>query len=1657
MGESFSSKRSGMKCQVLQSLWACSPPRHQVTAILATQNPPFVWTGASDGAIIRWNISSEDPFIEQEVQPAALLCGHAAAIADLESCTPSRHQEVAGEQDRCSLLADSIKLINSSCCSKSPEAVISACIDGSLCVWESLTGRCQRRRRLPPWAGSPSVIASLPISARYVCIACNVDCSLPGQVSSIDTPEGAKCGEFRSDSMASKLGVKAIWKGGVLIFDTALLAVLQVVYHGVLGIGSIRSMAVTCEGILNQLEFSVSVADSFGRVRAWSHIRLESHGKQERGLPASMKDALLGMTLAKNDVTQNSACAQSVSLSSDGKLLLRVFKWSWVLNMVIDGSILAENSLGQFSNANEYTSNSKDNEDLCYFVSGCFLGGIHEAHSFQDNSENFHTASFAVCNSEGALHLYSINTLNHRSSMEVIYNNLAPADSRGKCISTKCCMLQNMLIRSESGMVAGFGASQILDTQLTVWSLDIRTVPGCKASYLDCLQSRNEEPKSYCSENEHPNGFLKTYEDLNNPSAIVKSAIFKGSGSLKSAWLNLTLNTKENGLSKSSVEENDGVNVADTVLRTENNAAQSCYVKLLGHQGSGEKNYSTLSDISKFVTATLFIPSPLQLPRLLVYGYNTGEILVVDLEGEIISKNSKCNETTEPLRQFLWHTGPILCLAEHSMRASESATEIIQVLLSGSADCCVCLWDLHQESSLLAIYRHHVGPVRQLLLPPHGTYVPWLFCFISVGDDGCVAISSLETLRVERMFPGHPGAPKSVAWDGVRGYIACLCANPLAQTVGNDILYIWDVHSGAQERVLRGTAAHSMFSYFCGRIRSDLDSSKVYSSIAPYTASFLHNLEEQSPRAAVAEGEKMQSQKLQTELASIGGTVGLGSHNVPSDSNLPVINTPHGATPVHADSTSQNVMGSLEKFSIKVVQAFSQGPKAGSSKSIEGLNVNIEKQDKLSSPTASQRTLNHVRLPIKGGCFIPGVAALQFDISLLISSKFQYVSPAVGNNDGDKQRETGSTLLNERGKSSAFLFGKAENKLYERKTKIAVSDSDDLSMSSTRAGFDKYSHQIGFPDTVEGHLLRQSLSFLHFWGVDFELDSLMEQELHICRPKHVLLGVGLAGDRGATTLVFPDDSSTFKLWRNSPEFCSMRSLTMVSLAQRLLFISPSSSACRALAAFYCRGLAEKSSGSINPSLELYACFWQDPSEHVRLAARSLFHCAAPRAVPQFLRAAKQSGDTGETNQMTSNQLTGNFSSNAPSSSDLTEWIESVDGEDWIAMIGGSYQDARAARIVVGAALAVWYPSLVHANLAQAVAPLLMKLVRAAIDKHSATAGELLAEGMATIWKELIYSEIPNLIADVFSLIECLSEKGAPSLSLAPATQEMIRESLIGNLLPSLAAAHISGFLNVVQNQLRTASSTSPVHLVALMAVVRMMRDATKAVLPFIFQVSSFILQTMDPANSLLRKHCLHTAMTAVREMVRLFPMVALHQGFVVSNAKLAVADAIGDLRSLAIHVYDLYSVTKLKVLDASGPPGYLTLISRNRNASVIGGISALSFSPDGEGLTMRWWSLGAAWWEKLSRALVPVQCTKMILVPPSAGFSPKSSHASIISTLENNNHAVQENDKEGTTAPEHLLERPFSENMDLSYRLEWRYGRTVALLHHGEELFSVQL
>lgn len=908
------------------------------------------------------------------------------------------------------------------------------------------------------------------------------------------------------------------------------------------------------------------------------------------------------------------------------------------------------------------------------------------------------------------------------------------------------------------------------------------------------------------------------------------------------------------------------------------------------HKAKCSKN-GVMSDMH-IISCSMVLSEDSYVPYGVIYGFYNGDIEVIRFISHVPSTQKQHLE-----QRFLGHKGAVICLAAHCVIRDLVGQSVLRVLISGSTDCTVRIWDL-DSGNVLSVLHHHVSTVKQIILPQLGSDHPWNNCFLTVGEDFCVALVSLENLRVERMFPGHIIYPSLVAWDSKRGYLSCLCQNvSSSSSSSNSVLYIWDVKSGARERIIRGTASHSMFDNLCKGL--NLNSGSTSASSLP----------------------------------------------IPFVDGLDMTQT------IHINN------------------------KGGSSLQSEN--------------TATQHALKHDKgHPVKFSCPFPGIATLEFDLFSLMSIHSEH-------------------------------------------------------------------HDVTNDVSIEEHLLRFSLCFLHLWDVDEKLDSMLVKEMGVCKPSDFRLGTGVVGDRGALTLTLPCLRATLELWKSSSEYCAMRSLVIVSLTQRMISLSHSStSASSALAAFYTRNFAEKVPYIKPPLLQLLVSFWQDPSEHVRMAARSLFHCAAPHAIPYPLACQK-------TNHLEVPDKE-NFSVNVDSDirkSSIVDWIESSDTNEWISWIDGTNQEAMASHIIVAAALVVWYPSIVKADLANLVVNQLVKLVMSMNDGYSSTAAELLSEGMESTWKLCLGHEIPHLINDVFFQIECLLGTSNTTSRGKPLSSVM-QEALIEILLPSLAMADIAGFLNVIESQIWATSSDSPVHLVSLKTIIRVVRGATKPLAPFLDKVVNYILQTIDPGNLVMRKLCLKSSMTTLKEITRSFPMVGMDE----SSTRLAVGDPIGDIRSISIRIYDIESVTKVKVLDASGPLGLPNFIEGSTRTKMATAISALSFSPDGEGLVafsenglmIRWWPLGISWWEKISRNLVPVQCAKLIFVPPWEGFSPNSSRSSIMANIFGNSNRSnsQESPRESDNA-ENL--KILLHNLDLSYRLQWVGGRSVQLTRHGQDLGTFPL
>lgn len=916
--------------------------------------------------------------LEQEITPIAMLCGHAAPIADLGTCYPV----VAFGNEK----KDSLTNGGGNSTSGYYGALISACTDGVLCVWSRSSGHCRRRRRLPPWVGSPSMVRTLPSNARYVCIGCSfVDTVHVSGHHSTDSAEG---GEGSVDRVSQQ---RKPPKCTVVVVDTYTLTIVQTVFHGNLSIGSLKFMAVV-PPTEHREKHSVVMGDLSGRLQLVSILK-DPHRDGEVGTGSHKSSSQSGMTVWADELSEG---GQVLSIATCGDVIAFVLQNRCVFRLLASGTTIGE----IYFEDNFICLESKSAQS--HVIGGMFLESEDFGNELNNDELNeLFSKKFSMWNNKGYAVVYTISFSNSIFKSELLCE--IPSTSHPHDVRLSVCLIQLncYLLRIDS---LCFGVEEPLQWKphITIWSLHSERDDHGKL----CLQCRMLGESSFFVDwiaNSTP------LQEIEGPAG----------------WKNELSSKQSSGPSSTSV----------------NNIHEDDYNYGCVHKG-------------QIVSSSMVISENLYAPYGIVYGFFSGEIEVVRLDlfhGLTSHGNSpRCAVSSHVSRQyFLGHTGAVLCLAAHRMLGTSKGWSFNQVLVSGSMDCTVRIWDL-DTGNIITVMHQHVAPVCQIILPPSRTDHPWSDCFLSVGEDSCVALASLETLRVERIFPGHPSCPAKVVWDGVRGYIACLCRNHSGTSDANDVLYIWDVKSGARERVLRGTASHSMFDHFCKGI----------------------------------------------SLNSLYGTVLNGNTSV-SLLNLPIIDdgsfSPSNLNNKEKLVTLSNVVPGITN----IIE-----PKTS--------QANVSKGISVKPYLTTQSILQSIKPSIKCYCPFPGISTLSFDLGLLMFPCQKRESTANGNDKAD------STNVKEQ--------------VTERPSPrhINIDDGSDMHGSMTDS-----MEELDWIRSLEECLLRFSLSFLHLWNVDCELDNLLITDMKLKRPENLIVASGLLGDKGSLTLTFPGLSSILEVfWMN---------------------------------------------------------------------------------------------------------------------------------------------------------------------------------------------------------------------------------------------------------------------------------------------------------------------------------------------------------------------------------------------------------------------------------------------------------------------------------------------------------------------------------------------
>lgn len=952
-------------------------------------------------------------FNGQGVRPIAMLCGHAAPIADLDICFPA---SVPGEEETGDLsnVALNSKSVNYG-------ALISACSDGVLCVWSRGSGHCRRRRKLPPWMGSPSMVQVLPENRRYVCVACSFTDS--AHLSKHNLHGSAETGEALMDK---ELQSGKPPKCNIVIVDSYSLTIVQTIFHGILSIGSLRFMSVILP---------------VGDIETQSVMMIDSAGKTE--FISLLKDSDLNgenpTSLQRTSFSKESG--DSVNGSNEGGLIISfatvrqvvalVYTNYCIFRLVNDGTVVGKIL---FLDSQLCVGGSGNQSH----VIGCMFLEHDEASTkvYSDESENIFIETFAVWNNRGCAILYDVSYLGNNFKFEPV--SLIPAVSHHVDVTLKLSYVQ-----------------------LNHYLLRIESV---------CCQM--EEPLPWT-----PHVSMWLVPQRRDKIGYDRECKMIGEGNFLQSWvMSSSSSHRTNGVRNDVVMTASDQETILTSSKTCNPHPSNADAVLVSdgkyshHQGKS------------LVSSSIVISENCHAPYAIVYGFYNGEIEVLQFDkffrGLDAYASPRHGSSLHASKQYLsGHTGAVLCLAAHRMVSISERLNYSHVLVSGSMDCTIRIWDL-DSSNLITVLHQHVAPVRQIILPPPLTDRPWIDCFLSIGEDSCVALASLETLRVERMFPGHQHCPSHVLWDTTKGYVACLCPSLTRSADGIDSLYVWDMKTGARERVLRGTSAHSMFDHFCSSI--DVNSLS-FTAINPcISASSL-----QYPLAAVAPFSH--------------------SHSKNSRKGVPSSQFTPANTKMDEPRNSQ---------------------------------IHASKRDAANIYSSRVSTDQSRKTAVKCSCPFPGIATLSFDLGRLMSLCHITESSEAASDFSEKRHieHLGLDMPESGDKRGDYILKKQGAEVQSTQDMAAT---DDFVMEGT---LPFTLENNSWESTLEGNLLRFSLSFLHLWDVDSELDKLLVTEMKLKRPDGFLVGSGLLGDKGSLTLTFPAHSATHEVLCTTALYVSTKSL-----------------------------------------------------------------------------------------------------------------------------------------------------------------------------------------------------------------------------------------------------------------------------------------------------------------------------------------------------------------------------------------------------------------------------------------------------------------------------------------------------------------------------------
>ena len=428
-------------------------------------------------------------------------------------------------------------------------------------------------------------------------------------------------------------------------------------------------------------------------------------------------------------------------------------------------------------------------------------------------------------------------------------------------------------------------------------------------------------------------------------------------------------------------------------------------------------------------------------------------------------------------------------------------------------------------------------------------------------------------------------------------------------------------------------------------------------------------------------------------------------------------------------------------------------------------------------------------------------------------------------------------------------------------------------------------------------------------GVDLPFDEQCRSLLDLSEPLPQVI-CGVRGHSGLLSFLTPGAHHAlghhrahlgmqYHRWRSSAHLTALHSIAAVALSNALMMCPGNDdlrNVCSGLVTHFSVVIPERLPGFCAPSLSLLARHYIDAVEYVQQSARSLMEGTLQRMSVEVRRQIIHAW--------------------APRVLRLSSSVAEARPPDLASPQGVSVSprsplrarrlrtfprpDPRArAQVLVLAVLASRFSASVDSDVCEVIVRTLLALLNHPAELHRASAAELLGTGYPA-WRA--HLSPPALIRALFRLSvlharDTAGDAGAGAASGAAdsAPPSPFFSALLSvGMLETHAFCHAMGALAV---HMEAAHADRVMAVSALISLVKARGSSLEAELPIVVEA---VMKPLDPSVPSLREGLLAASTTALRELVKRYPMMTFHQ----ETQRLAVGTSDG-----VVLIYDLRTAT----------------------------------------------------------------------------------------------------------------------------------------------------